>query len=614
MKRNSLIAGLAAIMLLTAACQDYMAGKLYQVWEGKMIDEYVQSEEDLSMFYDVILASDFEGMLHGYGSYTIFVPNNEAMQTYLSDQGKSAVSDLSKEECNELIMYHVIRDSIKTSDFEDGRLYSPTIAGPFLTSKTESDDDGNVWIRINRQGRLIVTDYSAGNGIVHTCDAVLTAPTRGVFETLDEEYPDKKFSIMKHLMQYSTYSPDSVQLRIDSCGTDTLALEWKTMLVQDNQSFLNLGLGIDTIDLTAEGAMERVEQCLLVRLHDNQKAIDSDRELLRQYADYHLAPSLNYVADLLKMSTLMSAVTNQVMSVKREVDQIIINYFVVGATVEPGVTLYRDSEYSDMSCSDGVIQYIDGQIEVKNRSCYRVNFDLADQPEIQALKNFRAGDGSYTYFSPGSLSNVEWGGGTAGNLDITYQQYSNQGTSFDEKVQYIYGDAMRFRFSTNYNAYFEWKTPLLVEGKYKVWICWRREQATTFRTVFKQDGKDDQVLPYVFDLSVYMNTTQSHDERLQNGWKQYNAKKICSVVNSAMLGIIQVESTGEHKIRFEDLTYHSGETSWDMIQFIPVDDDQVWPMMDVKGKLIYEDTPDCEIWPYNYKVAANYMASECVRP
>ncbi len=602
---------IAALLLMLPACKGYMDdGKDYQVFASKMIDEFLESEPDLSQFHDILLASDYEGMLHGYGSYTCFAPNNSAVSEYLRSLGKSSVRDLTLDECNALIQYHVIRDSIATSEFEDGRLPSPTIAGPFLTSKSHSDAAGNVWITINRQGRLLQTNFSAGNGIVHTCDAVLTPPQLGVFETLEQQYPDSLFSIMKHFMKYSTYSPDSVEARKEA-GLDPQTADWYTMLVQDNQSFKDLAIGIENVDLNAEGWEEKVDSCLLVRLHVNQKDVDEDEELLRQFADYHLAPSLNYVADLLKIPTMMSCVNNQVMSVTRNVDQIIINYFVIGATIEPGVGLYRDSEFSDMSCSNGVIHYLGGQIEVKNRSSYRVNFDLADQPEIQALKNFRTADGSYTPFEQGSLSRVQWGGGTTSNQQIGYQQYTNYGNTLDTKVQYVYGDAMRFRFSPNINAYFEWKLPLLVEGKYKLWICWRREQTTTFRTVFQQEGKDDQVMPYVYDLGQYMNTTLSPEELLQTGWKQYNAKKLESVVNAACLGTIVVETTGEHTLRFECLTGRSGETSWDMLQFIPVDDDQIWPRIDIKGKLVYEDTPDCEIWPYNVQNKSNFQG-DCV--
>jgi hypothetical protein len=144
-----------------------------------------------------------------------------------------------------------------------------------------------------------------------------------------------------------------------------------------------------------------------------------------------------------------------------------------------------------------------------------------------------------------------------------------------------------------------------------VWVCWRREQTTTLRTIFRQEGKDDQVLPTVINLSEYF-PAGTVEANLANGWKIYPAKGGAgAVMNCRCIGTIQVESTGRHVLRFEDLTGRSGETSWDMIQFIPVGQDQLWPRIDITGKKVYPDTPDCEIWPYNVRVATNYQGS-CV--
>ena len=43
-----------------------------------------------------------------------------------------------------------------------------------------------------------------------------------------------------------------------------------------------------------------------------------------------------------------------------------------------------------------------------------------------------------------------------------------------------------------------------------------------------------------------------------------------------------------------DKNYH-----FDMIQFIPATENQVWPMLDMKGNQIEEKSPGIEdIWPY----------------
>jgi len=65
-----------------------------------------------------------------------------------------------------------------------------------------------------------------------------------------------------------------------------------------------------------------------------------------------------------------------------------------------------------------------------------------------------------------------------------------------------------------------------------------------------------------------------------------------------VLGIIKVYTTGRHILRF-DATNQGTEGWYDMIQFIPVDEDQIWPRVDMAGKWIYEGMRDCEIYPYS---------------
>jgi len=600
----------ALILLVLTSCMETMdKNGTYRVSDGLLIDEYVQNNPQLSTCYELIQQSSFAGMLHGYGSYTFFAPTNEAFTNYLTSIGKTDITELTKAQADSIIRYHVIRDSIKTTEFEDGRLPSPTVAGKYLTNKTLSDDAGNVYIRMNRQGNILTANFSCDNGIVHVVDAILTPPQNDMMQGI-ANLPDSLFSISKYLaLHYSRFSPDSMA----AAKQDSL---WFTFLAQDNQSYVGLGVGITqslvngTLNPDTKAlSLDTIKNKLLVRLRKNQPDEKSDLMLLSQFADYHFIPSLKYIGDLLYASALESTVKNQSLSFKLNGLTLLVNYYEIGSTIEPGVELNRNSDFSDLACSNGVIQHIGGPIEIKSRSAYRVYWDMATQPEIIASKDFRKAGISISY-APADLSEVEWGGPAINN--VTYYSGGAQlSTSLDTKNQYIYGDMMRFRFSPTINSWFEWKLPLLVAGKYKVWVCWRREQTTTFRAIFRQEGRDDQVLPYVFNLADYY-PGGTVEENLANGWKIYPAKGgTGGVMNSRVLGTIVVESTGRHTFRFEDLTGRSGESSWDMIQFIPVDEDQLWPRVDMRGKWVYPDTPDCEIWPYTYKVSSNFQGN-CV--
>jgi len=155
----------------------------------------------------------------------------------------------------------------------------------------------------------------------------------------------------------------------------------------------------------------------------------------------------------------------------------------------------------------------------------------------------------------------------------------------------------------------ELMTPVMIgssEGiSYKLWICYRRELECNLKTIFKQDGYDDQILPYIFDMSVYMpnpygegNTPETVE---QDGWKMYNAKRFESVVCARLLGTVKVYTTGRHILRLEPTTNRRVQQlgSVDMIHIIPAEENQLWPRVDVKGNWVGQEYEyrTCEVWP-----------------
>ena len=136
MKFKNLKAGRSVIaslfVMITMALSSCVEGMdpdtIYRVSDGYMIDEYIQNSADLNICEELINISTFAGMLHGYGSYTFFAPTDAAFQKYLASIGKTDITQLTQQEADQIIKYHVIRDSIKTTDLIDGKVKSPTIS------------------------------------------------------------------------------------------------------------------------------------------------------------------------------------------------------------------------------------------------------------------------------------------------------------------------------------------------------------------------------------------------------------------------------------------------------------------------------------------------------
>jgi uncharacterized surface protein with fasciclin (FAS1) repeats len=546
-----------------------MDGETYRVYDEKMIDE-LMIDNGLSDFLSIAEKGEMAGTIHAYGAYTLFAPTNEAVKTYLSSIGKSSVDDLSKDEAASMVKYHLINDTTLTADFLDGRLPSPNFLKQYLTTKAEIDG-----IYVNREAKILTKDLRGSNGYLQIVDKMLTPPQQTIADRI-KALPDAEYSFMKSLFEMSGLEETLSVIEPDN---------WFTFFIQDNNTFKEAGI-------------ETVED-LLVELRSFRPDIEDDRQLIHDYVAYHSVNRLLYIADLLVVSSLQTLVPKQVITFKRSLDVIILNELVQGSNVEQGIPLDRKSEYTDLSCSNGVIQKIDGNIQIKNRTAYRIYWDITEQPELMALKTFRKAGTTVTY-KAGELSEITWGGKSPGTLQYTCFASPQV---IDSKSQYVYCDYLRFRMCTSTIQWMEMKTPVLIEGSYKVWLCYRREQELRLKSIFKQEGYDDQVLPYIFDLSAYMpNPSSSSHEQLEiDGWKQYSAKAYNSVTISHLLGIIKVETTGRHTLRFE--ATHAGRNSgnWDIIQFIPINDDQLWPRMDMKGNWIGPEVPVCEIFPADCK-------------
>ena len=558
----------------------------------KQIDELME-EHDLKSFLTILDKSEMRSTVHAYGNYALFAPTDEAVAAYLQQIGKNSVENLSKEKAVEIVKYHLLNvtnnsDSITTTGFVDGRMAYPNFAGSYLTTKQVGEN-----IRINRQANILSPrDIKASNGHLHIIDRLLTPPD-SVTESITARVralPNDKFSLFKEAFERSGLA-ENFSKKVKG--------QWKTLFIQDNDAYINAGI-------------HNLEE-LIADLKVNTPAIEDEDELLKNYIGYHAVARLQDVADLLLVSSLETLVKNQVITFNRAINNtettILLNELKLGQTTEEGIPLDRKSEYSDWSCSNGVIQKINGNIQIKIRSAYRIYWDIAEQPEIMALRNFRK-PGCAADYNPGDLSEIKWeykSGTPLAQQQIHYYcgTVPQSIAAFDEKSQYVYADFLRFNLDLGAIQWMELKTPVLIgseEGtSYKVWICYRRELECYVKTTFKQDGKDNQILPYIFDMSLYGPAAASSAPEVAelDGYKMYNAKKFSSVVISKLLGTIKVYTTGRHTLRLEPTTNRRvGQLgSVDMIQFIPVEESQLWPRVDVKGNWIDSNVKQCEIWP-----------------
>ena len=564
-------------LLATVSCHTDLENGVYPNESELMIDEFLAENSTLSDFLFLIDKADLRGMSHAYGTYTCFAPTNEALQNYFKSNSKT-MDQLSQEEAADIVKYHFIGDTISTSDFNESRLDAMNMAMHYISTKTEMDNNGQIVIRIDRMSDIISPNNKLGNGYVHIVDGVLSRPPKTISEVIDE-MPDNDYSIMKSLLS-DIDNNYGINISEYVTSDDT----YITFLTQTNKAF-------------QEAEINNVEDLLVrLRVNDLQSAY-TDEQLLRNWLGYHCLSGRVYMKDILGASSLITCVEKQVITVTMVTDTIFLNRFKTENINEDGIMVDRQGDYVDYGCYNGVIQTALNELEIIERAAYRVYWDMGDIPEIKALKNFRKG-GANQLFQPGELSTMNWGGKNNPTVRYICDGLPEPNSAYDPKSQYVYSDYLQFRICTNVMQWLEIKTPVLVKGRYKIWICWRRYNPGKFRTTFIQEGEEDQVLPASVDLQDYMPIEGDETQREAQGWKQYSAKALNSVINSKNIGIIDVKHTGVHLIRFDATIGSKGDgANWDMIQFIPIDDDQLYPRVAMDGTLVSKGTLDCQIFP-----------------
>src|ERR1700759_560768 len=86
------------------------------------ITSYLEANpSQFSLFDQILLRTGYSGFLNAYGAYTVFAPNNDAVNLYLKSRGKASVNDINIDTLRNLVKFHVILgDTITSTYFVDG--------------------------------------------------------------------------------------------------------------------------------------------------------------------------------------------------------------------------------------------------------------------------------------------------------------------------------------------------------------------------------------------------------------------------------------------------------------------------------------------------------------
>jgi uncharacterized surface protein with fasciclin (FAS1) repeats len=507
-----------------------------------------------SDFATILDKAGYASFLDAYGAYTMFVPTNTGVQNYLKGVNKT-LTQLTVDEAKDIAKIHIIRDTLTTKSFKDGKLPLITMYGQYLIGGVTSNG-GISSFSVNRQASVIESNITVGNGIIHAIDNTLQ-PAKLSLADLIEKNPN--YSIFTQALKETGYY-DSLKI-VDA----DLTKRWSTVIVESNSILSKAGY------TSYEALKKRYSSTGNPRLKTDS---------LNLYISYHLLPGIKYLADIISSASHLTKIPLEVVTSKLDGQTVLLNDIDFNGVHELGVELNRSQ--SDNSATNGVLHASEGHFVVKFRKATPVHWKVSDFPEIRKLPAYFRKQ-NYN-FSIGGIKDWNW------QLNqITYVY----GTSGVPATTY-YNDCLQIPLGIGNAARSNWiemKTPLIVKGKYKVWVCYRaQKQSGTLGTTggsssVVQVSVNGEPLPRPVTFTDQAPTgTAGELESL--GWKMYMNGVTSLFACARLLGTIEIKTTDRHTLRMQSISGGQNTNNVDLIQFIPVEMNQLSPKFTQSGQQI----------------------------
>ncbi|AKQ46444.1 hypothetical protein TH63_13735 [Rufibacter radiotolerans] len=548
--RARILALCLIIITLFAGCESEIVD-VSTTSDVNMLGYFEKNADKFSSLIKILEKTEVAGFLAAYGSYTMFAPTNEAIDIFLKEKGVASVDQLDVEEMKKIIRFHLLEDTISTSSFTDGKLPKITMLGQYVITGAELEN-GVARTRVNRQANVVNANIRVGNGIVHSIDRVLQPANQTVGQMLES---NPEYSIFTAALKAT-----GLFNLLNSSNLDggTAKKTWYTVLAQKNSVYKSIN--INSYDE------------LKAKYSQTGNPSDKTDSLYLNMA-YRILDDSKYLADLVTAPSHATLAPQEVITSKLKGEKVLINEDIFNGVLEIGAQV--DRKGSDNTATNGVLHSITENFQIKKRNPVRVYFDLADQPELRILPQFRKSGGTSVAFAPGAFKDIYFEG--SNNPRITYVPGSTASAD-----GYAYGDYLSVRMSSNVARLVEFTTPTVVKGKYKVWIGFR----TILNSSPLQVYFNDQVMPRTINMALYYPGGVER-ELLAQGIKRHVSNTPGNSY-ARLAGTVTVETTGRHKIKFVGLSTSNGVHQIDMIQLIPEDQDQLFPKIARDGTLVYE--------------------------
>ena len=308
-------------------------------------------DENFSTLVQAVTKAGLVETLSGAGDFTVFAPTNAAFDALFTELGIT-LDDLSEEQVRNIVLYHGIGSSVRSTDLSNGYVSTLNTASPDADalSLLINIDNG---VFINGTTQVTMADIDADNGVVHVINEVLMPPT-----VVDHAIANNNFTSL-------------VSAVVAGGLADDLSTEGPfTVFAPTNQAFENLlsDLGVTSLD-------------------------QIDQQTLINVLTYHVVPG-NVRSDDIQAGNAPTLLTDVELTLSIEGGNVIINDDVNVVAV-------------DVQGTNGVVHVIDKVLlpptsnNIVDIALGDENFSMLVAAVTKAgLAETLSGDGNFTVFAP----------------------------------------------------------------------------------------------------------------------------------------------------------------------------------------------------------------------
>lgn len=186
---------MVGLAMAFSGCKEDIDDSNYAIKTEQTMTDYLAASPDLSMIKAVFdrvelgragNASSLTSVLSARGNYTVFAPDNEAVQAYLQSLGLSSVEELTYEQAQNMA-YNCIIDNGSESAYESPDFpISGTFSLSNLNDRLLSCNEDSVTLNyyVNGDSEVKTSDIEVSNGMLHIVNKVIALSTNSVAELI----------------------------------------------------------------------------------------------------------------------------------------------------------------------------------------------------------------------------------------------------------------------------------------------------------------------------------------------------------------------------------------------------------------------------------------------